>query len=600
MLRIWLAITCIICFSILYSQEYRDLEIEDSENEQVFDFFGNSVLDKKYFFTGENHIYQKSNYLIQYKLTKYLQGKIGLDHILLEFGPGTGWLINKYITTGDSVYFAELKKFFSTENLALYEGLADLNKGNPDKKIICHGIDLERFPQISISALHFLIPEKDPINDSLSMSVETLRALYSIGQNYAATDFYTEELYTVSDVEIYESFNLWLEDYKILREEYKKYLGSNFNDFDYIIEGLNAGKAWYNLQDQRTLQETIFREQYMYKSLKSLDKKYPEGKFYGQFGRCHIRTGNSGAQCYSYAMKSLIYKIKESERSDKLMIIPIFYVRNVFLKEKKFIENIYENFWGQEEAVYLAKVPEKEVVSEEFKDQTEFIIINNLKLTKDQIPKDPYRSENEKKKIPSLRFSTEVEIGMNYYNFDELNNMLETQGLGKFKSSIVSIGGIFSVFSPYGFYYGMQFGIGISQRVSNDSVALKLNSYNVMFNIGTSLLNTSWFSFNPIIGLGGGNFSLKEERIIPDPNSANLFSENNTNYTIYKNPSFLIDIKGEVKFNIKFFSLSFRGGYLFDVTNKRWKNPGILENSPKTAMMGWHFRGGLGINLKVY
>ena len=93
---------------------------------------------------------------------------------------------------------------------------------------------------------------------------------------------------------------------------------------------------------------------------------------------------------------------------------------------------------------------------------------------------------------------------------------------------------------------------------------------------------------------------MKEKRIIPDPNSQNLFSENNTNYTINKNPAFLLDIKGEFKFNIKLFSISLRSGYLFDVTNKRWKNPSILVNSPKTSMMGWHIQAGLGINLKVY
>ena len=339
---------------------------------------------------------------------------------------------------------------------------------------------------------------------------------------------------------------------------------------------------------------------FLKKNQAQLDKKHPDGKFYGQFGRCHIRTENSSAQCYSYAMKSLIYKIKESNRAEELMIIPIFYVRNVFLKDKKFVEESIDDFWGHNEAVYLVKVPDDAVISNEFKDQTEFILVNNLKLNKDQIPKDPYRKESEKKRIPSVRFSAEVEMGINYYKFDELNTQLASSGIGEFKPGVINIGGIFSVFSPYGFYYGVQFGIGLTQRATADSLSLKLNSYQVLVNIGTSILNTNWFSFNPTIGLGGGNLILKEERLIPDPNSLNLFSENNKNYTVYKNPSFLIDIKAELKFNIKIFSLSLKGGYLFDVTNKHWKNPNLLTNSPKTAMMGWHFKCGLGINLKVY
>jgi hypothetical protein len=591
----------VICFcSTVFSQEHRNIEVNEKNTNEAFELLGEKIALKKYIFTGENHIYQKSNYLIQFKLTKYLHQKVGLNRILLEFGPGTGWLINKYIETGDSVYFAELKKFFSTENLSLYVDLRKLNQENPSNKISCHGIDLERFPQISISSLYLLLPPEKPKEDSLNISIETLRAIYSVADEYSPKEFFGDEDYRMSEIEIYSSFSLWIENYSKLKDSYKSYLGDKFDAFNAIIEGINAGKNWYNLKNERTLQESIYREQYMYNALKKLDENHPNSKFYGQFGRCHIRTDNSSAQCYSYAMKSLIYKINESSQSDQLLIIPIFYVRNVFLKDKKYIEKSTENFWGTKEAVYLVKIPEKIEISSEFKEKTEFVFINNLKLTKDQIPNDPYRKGNEKKKIPSLRFSSEVEMGIQYYDFGNLNNYLASNGLSGFKSPIVTIGGIFSVFSPYGFYYGMQFGIGLSQRVNNDSTSLKLNSYNVMVNIGTSILNTSWFSFNPMIGIGGGNFSLKETKTINDPNSLNLFSENNQNYTIYKNPSFLIDIKGEIKFNIKIFSISIKGGYLFDVTNKHWKNPNILPNSPKTAMMGWHIKGGLGINLKVY
>lgn len=598
--RFFLLTYFLLVFLSLNGQKFRNIQINNKEDNSGFEILNGSVAQKKYFFTGENHIYQKSNYLIQYKVTEYLHKKIGLNKILLEFGAGTSWLINQYVITGEQDYFDELKKYFSAENLALYEDLYKLNKANPDSLVTCHGIDLERFPQISLAALYFMLPEESPKDDSLSISVETLRAMYSVADEYTNFDFYTENSNLMSDIEIYQSFELWLKDYENLKKAYQSYLKENYEAFNEAVEGLKAGKKWFQLKDQRTLQETIFREQYMYSTLKKLDEKFPHGKFFGQFGRCHIRTDNSSAQCYSYAMKSLIYRINESDQSDKLMIIPIFYVRNVFLKDKKFIESNIDNFWGNEENVYLVQVPKDIRISNEFKDKTEFILINNLKLTKDQFAKDPYRKENQKKKIPSLRFSSEVEMGISFFNFSNLNSYLSSNGLQTFKQEIPTIGGIFSVFSPYGFYYGMEFSIGFSQRVNTDSVGLKLNAYNVMANIGISLLNTPWFSFNPSIGIGGGNFSLKEERIIPAPNSGNLFSEQNKNYTIYKNPSFLLDFKGEIKFNIKIFSISFRGGYLLDLTNKRWKNPGILPDSPKTAMAGWHIKGGLGINLKVY
>ncbi len=600
MFRIVAFIGFLSFWSLLISQEHKDILINDKDENSAFDILGSKLDSKRYFFTGENHIYQKSNYLIQFKFAKYLHRKVGMNKILLEFGSGTGWLINKYIQTGDSLYFEELKKFFSTENLSLYDDLYHFNKEHQDNQITCHGIDLERFPQISIAALNFMLPDKYPDNDSLSVSIETLRAIYSVADEYSNSDFYSDDPYRMSEIEIFQSFDLWIRDYERLKNRYKKYLGDEFEEFNGVVDGLKAGKVWYNLRDQRTLQETIFREQYMYAALQSLEKEFPDSKFYGQFGRCHIRTDNSSAQCYSYAMKSMICKIGEAKGPDKVMIIPIFYVRNLFLKDKKFVEKNMENFWGLDEAVYIVKLEEKIKISNEFNEKTGFILVNSLRLTKDQIPKDPYRSESQKKKIPSLRFSAEVDMGVSFFNLSELNTFINNQGMSSFNSSIPTIGGIFSVFSPYGIYYGMEFGIGLSQRVNNDSVALKLTNYRILVNIGTSILNTSWFSFNPSIGIGGGNFSLKEQRIIPDPNSQNLFSENNTNYTIHKNPSFLIDIKGELKFNIKIFSLSLRGGYLFDVTNKRWRNPNILSNSPKTAMMGWHAQAGLGINLKVY
>lgn len=601
MLKFKISLLFIGIFSLLNAQEYRDIEIHEPFELSSLSALDSTLPDKKYFFVGENHIYQKSNYLIQSKLVKYLHQKAGLNKIILEFGPGTGWLINKFITTGDTTTFNELKKYFSTENLSLYVDLYQYNKENPSSKLTCHGIDLERFPRISIAALYHLIPKKQVIeNDSISISIESLKAIYSISEEYTSTDYYINSNFSLSEIGIYNTFKIWLENYESLKVEYQKYLGENYEVFNTIVQGLISGKNWFQLKDQKALQETVFREQFMYNSFKQLEKEYPQGKFYGQFGRCHIRTENSKAHCYSYAMKSLVYRIKEQSRAQNIMVIPIFYVRNVFLKEKKYIENSITNFWGLKEAVFLVKVPPQTNLSEEFISEIEFAFINNLKLSKDQLPADPYRKEREKKKIPSLRFSAEVDMGISHYNFGDLNSYLAQRNIAGFKNHVISVGGIASVYSPYGFYYGLQFQIGLTQRTNTDSVSLKLNSYNILVNIGTSLLNTKWFSFNPSIGIGGGNFKLSETRIIPDQNSMNLLSENNQNYTVYKNPSFLIDIKGEIKFNIKMFSISFRGGYLFDVTNKHWKNPNILPNSPNTAMMGWHIKGGLGINLKVY
>lgn len=600
MLRITLAILFICIFSNLNSQDYKDIQVYNKDDNQAFDLLDHSLDGKKYFFSGENHIYQKSNYLIQYKLTEYLHRKVGLNKILLEFGPGTGWLINQFILTGDSLYFTELKKFFSIENLSLYIDLHELNKNYPENQISCHGIDLERFPQISISSLILMLPQKAPQSDSLNVSVETLRAIYSVAAEYSYQDFYASSGFQPSEIEISTSFNLWLSEYAHLKKEYEIYLGVNFKEFNRTIEGLKAGKVWSHLKNKKALQETIYREQYMYNTLKYLDKEYPNSKFYGQFGVCHIRTDNASSHCYSYAMKSLIYKINENDFKDELMILPIFYVRNVFLKDKKYLESSLNNFWGMDESVFLMKVPQDVQISNEFKSESKFIFVNNLKLTKDQITTDPYRTEREKKKIPTLRFSSEVEMGISYFKYNELNSFMNLKGLSGFKNPTVTVGGSFSVFSPYGFYYGMQFAIGLSQSAETDSVSVKLSNYNVLVNIGTSILNTSWFSFNPTIGIGGGNFSLKETRTIPDPNSMNLFSENNQNYTIYKNPNFLIDLKTEFKFNVNIFSFSIKGGYLFDVTNKHWRSTDILPNSPKTAMMGWHVKAGLGINLKVY
>ena len=155
-----------------------DLNQTDFEN---YDFFNQDIEDKKIIMIGENH-YMAANSILQTDLFIHLNKKFGVRHLLIEFGRAEAYLYNQYLQTGDEWYlnhtfqgFSRYKEFFSN-----WKKLYDYNSGlDSNKKLVVHGLDLEREPGLSASIYELLSayeinPPVNRLMNSIKVRLDTI------------------------------------------------------------------------------------------------------------------------------------------------------------------------------------------------------------------------------------------------------------------------------------------------------------------------------------------------------------------------------------------------------------------------------------------
>lgn len=155
-----------------------DLNQTDFEN---YDLFNQDIEYKKIIMIGEQH-YMAANSILQADFFIHLNRKLGVRHLLIEFGRAEAYLYNQYLETGDEWYlnhtfhgFNRYKEFFSN-----WKKLYDYNSGLvSSKKLIVHGLDFEREPGLSAS-LYMLLrdhsgkPQVKGFLDSLQIRLDTI------------------------------------------------------------------------------------------------------------------------------------------------------------------------------------------------------------------------------------------------------------------------------------------------------------------------------------------------------------------------------------------------------------------------------------------
>ena len=161
------------------------LNLKDDNDFTGFELYKDSLENYSIFINGENHLYTKSNAALQLKMLKYLHQNADVKTLLLELGWSRGYIITKYIQTGDSTLLPAIKNYSWQYYAKMVESLKLYNDSLPqDQKISVVGIDVERFNNMAVKAMQMQMPKrgfKTP-HDSIEMSIESLEAL----------DFYLE------------------------------------------------------------------------------------------------------------------------------------------------------------------------------------------------------------------------------------------------------------------------------------------------------------------------------------------------------------------------------------------------------------------------
>lgn len=559
------------------------LDIDANEDYKTFRVF-DSALDHNVFVVGENHHFSKSNAKFQLKLFKYLHKKAGVNTLLLEFGHSRGWLVNKYIATGDTNLLNILDQYSFASYTRFYKGLREYQEeiGNTDS-IHVAGIDVERFHGLSLRILDELLPKEKDIPDKIRVTVESIHGLSAYNDHLYRQQEDARKLRLMhkkdrqatydlehSIEEIINSFNQY-------QSEFESYLGDNFEIFYEIIKDLED-KATYNEYVKKgMIQQYTFREDYMYRKFMQLYEQDTTRKFMMQFGRCHATLSTQEEACGWYKFNAIAKRIAETRRpglQNRVSTIGIFYPKSdSFESNQKKYKQVrrMNNTVADQSLTLFSLIPDSTVTPEiDISNQFQFIVINNLDPRKELDEKYFIERQDEDAPTDDLKLHLKFNVGHFERNFGALNSFLLDNGFqGQWLPELTYGFGI-AFEQTNGFCFSWDHFIYENFNSTNSvGESVDLSGYTTLFHYGRNFSKSEWFSLTPYIGWGVGRTKLIYDS---GTQQGSLFGEQNTKE--YTNPGLLADAMLSAKVNIKFMSIGVEGGYIVDFSNPKWRANG--------------------------
>lgn len=236
--------------------------------------FTPEVLKSQLFMIGEGHGIAYS-YDLQYDLVKYLQQKAGVKYLFMELGYLDGILLNNYLKTGnDSAYIAGFEKYNGTYYYnksvhQLFKKLYSLNKTLAEgKKIIILPVDIEHGYRKAIKYLQDEMFAGANANTSVGLALNKIDSEKGVGKEIAA------EMIRIYPI------------YKADINTYKKALGNNFNDADFLMRNTYEMLNLALKKAADTRRDSVMLENFnIYKQRYHLENK----KLVGLFGGFHVK-----------------------------------------------------------------------------------------------------------------------------------------------------------------------------------------------------------------------------------------------------------------------------------------------------------------------
>ena len=582
----------------LFSQnKYVNIDFRDNKStEELEDFFGDSTLNKyKVYFTGENHQFAYVNSELEFKILTYLNKTQGVNHFLFEQSPAVGYIMTKVVIENNLKCKYYLKERYFKP---FYDLILDIKELNRDldsiNKISVHGIDIERFPAFSIFALSEII-------DTLSTEGETGLIYESIValatsefKNGTPDDIYndggTRLNLTGDEINAWTTFETIIEASQKYKDELKVELGDNFDIFMQILEGVKNGYEWYHSERDGDLSAPIVRERFMLAQFKSVYALYPNSKFYGQFGRCHLHGKKDAKRCYSHDMQSIASRINstsDSTLNGKVLTMPVYYSQSNNYDTKIINALNLSTRFDRLNEIFIIDLEylngDNPIAG--FNEDLPFVIINNY---------EPKGSTE----MYSFEYSlTEFHLGA-YYGFkfingiSKLNNQLSLGGNNTFSNKFETRSVVFDYISMNDI--GYHFGFNYTPLISNGD-RFQLKSSAITFG------NSFPFGNKFLMGAIGLNYTYGQVKLIEQNvgnTSPNLIQSDSKNVTVYKNDIFTLDPNLDLKLTLPIISINTRVGYALDVSGKYWKLDGKMKNFTKTSFTGAYVQVGLSLNIK--
>jgi hypothetical protein len=171
-----------------------------------------------------------------------------------------------------SPYF-QRKPLIDKYSLVFYNGLNDVSPLKDDK-IVIKSIDVERNFCRAIACWYFLIGDIENVPEKIRNCNSFIESeLYYPCQNSSC-------IYIVDTiVNVFEKNKEYLQQVSS---------SSDFYDMSNLVTSLKAGLMYHKYMQIDWSMAAKFREEYMYKMIVEIIKKYPNENFFGAFGLLHV------------------------------------------------------------------------------------------------------------------------------------------------------------------------------------------------------------------------------------------------------------------------------------------------------------------------
>lgn len=612
----WIILFCCL-YGSSFSQNYNQIYIDSNTNND-FSLLDSALSGKRVAMLGENHLFRKSNYKLEFKMMKHLNAHHGYDHLLLEFGYSIGYLADTYIQTGDSTLGNIIEDYFFKEFQALFDSIRTLNLSldtNNCPKVRVTSIDIERSIPIAIKVSSLLLPDELHVpHDSIAFHIETLRSLSSYADRLVKKNKEGDADAYIFSGGFYEDFDFAssiapvLKNFKKFPSYYEEYLGENCIHFTEIMKGLDKAEQWNHYLESRAIQYVILREEYLYNSFISYLHENPNAKVLMQFGRCHTNPNKANSNCAFDSFKSLAYRINHSSNPEvkgKILSVPIVYLNSYsdgfsddYTVGKHILDSL--DITDTNGELYLYNQQEKDSLLNEFFPGFEYFVINTNFSFNDQITEetdeeyidDYYPANND-----VSDFGLEVGVLSFNQSFDEIQNSLK---LATRFNNLMNYYNLFLDIQGDGGFIGLSSFTTSTQTIQKDSARYDLSAFGASLKIGAQLMSLDRKGLLSI-ALGNSYQSINLGEVIDLNWKSNSIFDNaksKNNRRLIKNPAYILSLDVRAKYKLGKLLLGIAGGYNLDLSSKYWRSGGqLITDGPKNSLSGWYAGGTISIKL---
>lgn len=577
------------------------------------DFTGFQMLDSivgKYsvFFIGENHQFRHSNQKLHLKMLKYLYYNAGVRTLILEFGVSSGWLMNEYIQSGDSALFQVFETYAYKAWINFIKELCEWNLTlDSNDRVHIVGIDVERFETIPLKVLSLVLPNDKPIPDQISLSVESLKSMVTYLDKEAESDDDGERDYfwSMPTYDVDNHVDQLLIEYAEYKEVYKQYLGEEkFRLFDTVMVSLKDHRTYTDYVDKRLPQGPIYRERYMFDQFTRLLHQYPDGKFFGQFGRCHVGTINQEEACTWHNFNSIAQRINHSKDSliaGRVCSIATFYPNSDSFEDE--VDEISElrEIAGRvgSEGLTMLRLRSGDTRFGKLPEMYQFLIINNSTLEDEEeaeLDEEVVEEDDGASDGPFLILSYARQYRK--YDLRGLNNQLSNTTLYNAFNTTRGENNIeVGIYWP-GIYNALGVTFSTPELIFTTDGALdlqSLSSYSLQYSLGfANLQNRIHYNSRINLKYERMRFEMLELTELGDPRIG-IYGE--PMYSTFIQDGFLIGLQAGLGVGLfDFIDLEAFACYNLDVGSAAWRmNDVSVEMLPSTRLNGLMVGASVGV-----